>query len=223
MPSEVDICNLALGHLGDDATVASLDPPEGSAQADHCARFYPMARDLMLDAHRWGFATRRVSLALLSAVPPSSWRYAYALPGDALNLIAVLAPDAMDDSSVGVPVFSGYGCVPVEQPGNYTPQPFVTEVAADGTPVLYTNQANAVLRYTARVTDPTQFPPTVVQGIATMLASMLAGPVLKGDTGIKAAALWGDRADKWLKQAKESDANQQHQQVAQSTSWITNR
>lgn len=55
------------------------------------------------------------------------------------------------------------------------------------------------------------------------LASMLAGPVLKGETGIKAAALWGDRADTWLKQAKESDANQQHQQVVQVPSWIANR
>ncbi|MGZ3184411.1 MAG: hypothetical protein ACXU8N_18395 [Telluria sp.] len=221
MPSEVDICNLALASLGDDATVASLDPPEGSAQADHCARFYPMARDLVLDSHRWGFATRRVALALLSAAPPSAWRYAYALPGDMLNAISVLAPDALDDNGVGTPVFGS--CAPVDQPGNYTPQPFVTEIAADGTPVLYTNQVNAVLRYAAQVTDPTVFPPTVVQGIAMRLASMLAGPVLKGETGIKAASLWGDRAEKWLAQAKESDANQQHQQVAQTTSWIGNR
>lgn len=223
MPSEVDICNLALGNLGDDATVASLDPPEGSAQADHCARFYPLARDLMLDAHRWGFSTRRASLALLSAAPPSAWLYAYALPGDALNLISVLAPDAPDDNSAAMPVFSTYGCAPINQPGIYTPQPFVTETAADGTPVLYTNQANAVLRYTARVTDPSLFPPTFVQGLAMRLASMLAGPVLKGDDGIKAAALWSDRADKWLAQAKESDANQQHQQVMQAPSWIANR
>jgi hypothetical protein len=223
VPSEVDICNLALANLGDDATVASLDPPEGSAQADHCARFYPMARDLVLDAHRWSFATRRVSLALLSMTPPSAWLYAYALPGDALNLISVLAPDAMDDNSVCVPTFSGYGCAPAYVPGTYTPQPFVTEIAADGTSVLYTNQPNAVLRYAAQVTDPSKFPPTVVQGIAMRLSSMLAGPVLKGADGIKAAALWGDRADAWLKQAKESDANQQRQQVVQAPSWIANR
>lgn len=223
MPSEVDICNMALGHLGDDATVASLDPPEGSAQADHCARFYPMARDLTLDAHRWGFSTKRASLALLSVTPPSSWRYAYALPGDVLNLISVLAPDALDDNSVSAPIFPGYGRVLVDQPGNYTPQPFVTEMAPDGGQVLYTNQENAVLRYTARVTDPSLFSPTCVHGIAMRLASMLAGPVLKGDTGIKAAALWGERADKWIAQAKESDANQQHQRVAQAPTWIANR
>lgn len=208
MSSEVDICNLALGHLGDDATVASLDPPEGSAQAEHCARFYPMARDLVLDAHRWGFATRRAPLALLSATPPSAWAYAYAQPADALNLIAVLAPDAPDDNSAT---------------GQYTPQPFIAETDDSGATVIYTNQQNAVLRYTRRITDPTMFPPTVVHGLSLMLASMLAGPVLKGDTGIKAAALWVDRAEKWLERAKESDANQQRQQVAQTPSWIANR
>lgn len=223
MPTEVDICNLALGHLGDDATVASLDPPEGSAQADHCARFYPMARDLMIDAHRWSFTTRRTSLALLSATPPSSWRYAYAMPNDALNLIAVLAPDASDDNSMTRVVFDGSGRTLVDQPGIYTPQPFVVETNADGTPVLYTNQVNAVLRYTADGTDPSVFPPTFVHGLSMRLASMLAGPVLKGDDGAKAAALWEGRADKWLAQAKESDANQQRQQVAYAPSWIVNR
>ena len=33
MASEVDICNLALAHLGDAATVSSINPPEGSIQA----------------------------------------------------------------------------------------------------------------------------------------------------------------------------------------------
>ena len=40
MASEVEICNLALARLGDAATVVSIDPPEGSAQAEHCAMFY---------------------------------------------------------------------------------------------------------------------------------------------------------------------------------------
>lgn len=51
MASEVDICNLALARLGDNATVASIDPPEGSAQAEHCARFYAIARDSLLEMH----------------------------------------------------------------------------------------------------------------------------------------------------------------------------
>lgn len=209
MSSEVDICNLALSYLGDDATVASLDPPEGSAQADHCARFYPIARDIMLDAHKWNFNTQRAALALLSTAAPSSWAYAYAQPSDVLDTIAVLAADAQDDTSIG------------QAP--YAPQPFVTEVNSAGATVIYTNQAGAVLRYTAHVIDSTKFSPLFVHALTMSLASMLAGPVLKGETGVKAAMVWADRAEKAMAKAAASDANQQHQQVVQSPSWIANR
>ena len=63
MASEVEICNLALAHLGDEATVASIDPPEGSAQAEHCQRFYPVSRNSLLEMHDWAFATKRATLA----------------------------------------------------------------------------------------------------------------------------------------------------------------
>ena len=42
MFSVVEICNLALSHLGDRATVVSIDPPEGSAQAEHCKTYWPL-------------------------------------------------------------------------------------------------------------------------------------------------------------------------------------
>ena len=76
MSSEVDICNLALSRLGDDASVASINPPEGSSQAEHCAQFYPIARNSMLQGHDWNFATRRETLALLSGVDTFNWSYA---------------------------------------------------------------------------------------------------------------------------------------------------
>ena len=72
MASPVDICNTALAYLGDVANVVSIDPAEGSAQAEHCARFYPLARDALLEMHDWGFATRRVALAGL-ANPTTQW------------------------------------------------------------------------------------------------------------------------------------------------------
>ena len=67
MASAVDICNLALSRIGDIASVQSIDPPEASAQAIHCARFYPVARDSMLERHPWGFATLRKTLKSIMA------------------------------------------------------------------------------------------------------------------------------------------------------------
>ena len=64
MATEVDICNLALAHLGDDATIASLSPPEGSAQAEKAARFYPIARNTLLEMHTWNFASKAWKLSI---------------------------------------------------------------------------------------------------------------------------------------------------------------
>jgi hypothetical protein len=231
MASEVDICNDALAMLGDEATVATIDPPEGSPQADHCARFYPKARDALLEMHQWGFATARVALGLLTATPPSTWQYVYAVPSDALNLIAILDPAAGDDLSVdlGPYVVTSSLDNPQEVPvsgglGLYTPQPFVNETLADGTQVIYTNQENAVLRYTRLVKDPTQFSPLFTEALTVSLASKLAGPVIKGAEGRAAAAeLRKEFMDVWLPRAIESDAGQRQLNLSQQVPWIAGR
>ena len=156
MASEIDVCNLALSHLGDTATIASLDPPEGSAQAEHCARFYPIARDSMLEMHAWGFATRRARLALLASGWPE-WNYAYAQPADALNIIAILPPSSSDDYSTGIPDSAG---------GPYVPQPFSCEINEAGASVIYSDQADAVLRYSSTVSDPTRFSPLFTMALS---------------------------------------------------------
>ena len=100
MSSVVDLCNLALSRLGDSATVASIDPPEGSSQAEHCSRFYPIARDSLLEMHDWKFATRRAPLSELT-VDSFNWAHAYAEPNGALRIISVLdATQSAEDESL---------------------------------------------------------------------------------------------------------------------------
>lgn len=218
MASEVDICNLALARLGDTATVASLNPPEGSAQAEHCARFYPMARDSLLEMHPWGFSTQRISLALLSAGWPE-WDYAYAQPNDAINILAVIPPAATDDYSVAYSIDnqSNYSA------GSYTPQPFSCEVDGDGNEVIYTDQVNAVLRYTSRVTDTTKFSPLFTDALAWLLASYLAGPIYKGESGAAAARTCMSAFNMMYSKAITSDANQRKVNPVQNVSWMAGR
>lgn len=188
MASEVDICNISLGRLGDSANIQSINPPDGSAQAEHCMRFYPIARDSLMEMHSWGFCVRRVALASLASNPASGWGFAYIQPTDILNTIGVLDPNAQDDLSVGIAYPSQWNEVPLTNGGVYTPQPFQLESLADGTDILLTNQANAVLRYTARVTDTAKFSPLFTDCLTWSLASMLAGPVIKGEAGMAMAA-----------------------------------
>lgn len=224
MASVVDICNLALGHLGDIASVTSIDPPEGSAQAEHCARFYPIARDTLLEMHNWNFASRRVIPAQLTSTWPE-WKYAYQVPSDIINMVSVLPPDAQDDYSTRwAPTdapWTNYS--PVVAAGRYVPQPYTIEVMADGTQILYTNQKDAVLRYTQRVDDPTRFSPLFTLTLSWHLASMLAGPVIKGDMGQAEGKRCAAVMAALLAQAESSDANQRNIKPEHIVSWVSGR
>jgi hypothetical protein len=226
MASVVDICNLALAHLGDNATIASIDPPEGSAQAEHCQRFYPIARDTLLEMHSWSFATKRAYGAQVENTWPM-WKYAYAMPPDSQDIIAVLPPEALDDYTTRFnpqtypDFYSNYS--PTVAAGQYVPQRFAVETAADGTEIVLTNQEQAVLRYNAKAIDPTKYSPLFTVTLSWHLASMLAGPVIKGDQGAAEAKRCVAMMNLYLGKAMEADANHRKIHPEQIVPWIAGR
>ena len=225
MASEVDICNLALSHLGDSATVASIDPPEGSAQAEHCARFYPIALAALQEMHAWGFCTKRTLLAQVDN-PSSTWQYAYALPSNLINILSVLDSAATDDySATSQQAAQAQGLTyPLNNlMGGYTPQDFSTETNDAGDDILLTNQADAVLRHTILVTDTSKFSPLFVVGFSHLLASHLAGPVLKGELGRAENKAQLALFDAWFKKASASDAGQRRSIPYQQVGWMNVR
>lgn len=174
MASVVDICNLALAHVGDEAQVAAITPPDGTIQSAHCARFYPMVRSALLEMHPWTFAVKRATLAEVDNELPDDWGYAYSLPSTCLRPLSALLP--------GMPerFFGGEDT----DAGSY---PYIIEAAEDGSKVLYANVETATLRYIDLITDTTKYTPTFVLCFARLMASYLAGPILKGETGTKVA------------------------------------
>lgn len=222
MSSSVDICNLALSHLGDAATVASIDPPEGSQQAEHCQRFYPVARDAMLDVHPWSFATKRTALAsLVLDANVTQWSYVYAKPADALDILSVLPSDSSDDYNGSRSYVNQDVLTTVVT--SYSPQTFSSEVSAVGANVIYTNQETAVCRYISYLTDTTKFPPAFVMALSYNLAALLAGPVIKGDIAANQAMRCLALADVWMKKAIDVDSKQRKANVSHNVPWISGR
>ena len=217
MTTAAAVANLALSHLGDDATVVNLDPPEGSAQAEQAALFYPIARDALIEMYPWNFALRRTSLALLDEEPCTQWRYGYALPSNVLGVFAVAGPEDTDDF-----VGTAYGPLVAINGVN----DFEIEGLADGTRVLYTNVADARIRYTVAVTVPSFFPPLFTLALSYFLASFLAGPVLKGETGRTVAAQMLQIMGGFLNKAQTMDAKQRRAnrvREAHVAPWMNNR
>jgi hypothetical protein len=184
--SSIDIANLALSHLGDSANISDFD--EGSTQADHCGRFYPIARDALFEMHDWAFATKRVALAEFSDPPDTAWEYAYALPAGYIKAIAVLAEDAADDQG----------------------QRFEIEADANGNGIVFTNVENATMRFVKRIEDTARFSPLFVNALSRLLASYVAGPLIKGSEGMAVGKAQYNVFIVELAAAVGSDSNSRH-------------
>ena len=222
MATEVDICNLALAHLGDDATIASLNPPEGSAQAEKAARFYPIARNSLLEMHTWNFAAKRGNIALTTN-SLDQWDYAYVAPADMMSPVAIISPTAQNDYATRMSAGDTPGGItsnyaPTIVAGQYTPQQFSLE--GD---LIYTNQENAMLRYQSFITDPSLFSPLFVITLSWHLASMLAGPVIKGDQGAAEVKRCTQMMVNYLASAKQSDNLHRDITVEHIVPWTSGR
>jgi hypothetical protein len=85
MATRIDVCNLALGRIGQEA-IATLD--EASNEARMLNRFWDPDRKSVLRAHPWNFATETSELAeVLDPVP--DFDYVYELPADCIRALTL--------------------------------------------------------------------------------------------------------------------------------------
>ena len=82
--SDEQICSNALAMLGQGpiTDLAGTNP-----HAIMCNSIYASTRDALLEEHAWGFATKRVALAVSTTTPESGYDYQFALPADCLRVL----------------------------------------------------------------------------------------------------------------------------------------
>lgn len=183
MASVVQICNMALSHIGSHATISSISPPDGSVEAGHCATFYDQARTELIDTGNWRFALSRSTLAPLATNLSDTWLYSYSLPSDCMSPKRILRKGA------GLTVFNQDTTVYFHEANDDDGADFLVE--GD---VLYTNEPEATLVYARDVTDTTKFNPSFTTVLSFMLASYLAGPIVKGNEGLRLGDAMRERA-----------------------------
>jgi hypothetical protein len=148
MSSEVEICNMALSHLGADPISELV---EASNEARECNRVYEMARDFVLEAHPWGWAQKTVLLAELGT-PPLGWIYRYGYPSDCLKAILI----GLDLKETELPV------------------PFEIRAGDDlNTKVIICDKYQATLQYTAKVTNTEMFSPMFAMALSYYIAFLI--------------------------------------------------
>lgn len=219
MVSDIDICNMALSFIGDTARIISIKPSDGSTQSDLCSRFYPIALRSTLEMHNWAFATRRTECVAATVTHDhdhshdmelsaqtcdcSEWDYFYQLPKHFLKAIAVL---------------------PNESPNDYEQsQDFTVQLDSTGIPRLYTDTEDAVLLYTEYVVETHLMPPMFQMAVAWHLASMLAGPILKGDVGAAESKRCLQMMAAYVSKAAKTDSDVRRIHPEHNAPWISGR
>jgi len=180
MAADVDIANMALGHLGTRATIQSLT--ENTAEARELNRWYTTVRDGLLRQLDWNFARVTQTLAL-TGTAPTRWTYSYAYPSDCLKFWRIDA---------GLP--SGSPVVPLE-------------IGSDGTNrLIWTDYQQAVGIYTQRVTDPNMFDPEFSMAFSVTLAAMVCYAITNK---AELATRLENKAMSLIEKAKAENANEQ--------------
>jgi len=83
--NDIALCSRALMRIGC-APISSFD--DGTAESEIAGALYAPARDALLSAYGWSFATGQVQLAVLDDAPLADYQHAYGLPNDFLRAMS---------------------------------------------------------------------------------------------------------------------------------------
>lgn len=153
MASKVQICNFALINIGQ-RVISSLEDKTPAAAL--CEQFFEMARDAVLSAHPWNFATRFDYLAQIADDSVPGWDFLYMRPSNCLTVIKLFGDGTTDEN----------GEVFEELTSNKS-----------GHRAIGANTEQAQIKFTAKVEDPSVFSPLFVEALAYKLGAFLAHPL----------------------------------------------
>ena len=164
----VDICNRALDLIGHTKRITSIGTPFESAEAEACAQHYESCRTELLESHQWNFATVKRELVALAESDDPAFQFAYQMPDEVLEVLAVQHAEATAD---------GF------EADRAVPQDFKIHADENDVVRIYSDLDDAWCRYTKYVTNPNLFSPQFLNALTWLLASRLAGPIIKGAEG----------------------------------------
>lgn len=194
MASKVEIFNMALDFIEGPALVEIAT--EDTNEARVCRRHYESSRDSTLRGHPWNFATTYMTLADLGTPPNTKWDYMYAYPTDCARALEIVNYIATTRIEFEVAYHLTHGRV------------------------IYTDQEDADLRFTATITDTEMFDPNFTAALAALLGFRICGAV-NGSKEKKGAALSTWRT--MLSAAGAADAGEGMQENNIDAAWIEAR
>lgn len=220
MPSQISICNTALGRIGISELIEDITDPNTRART--CNNLYENVRDQVLEDFPWDFAQTVVSLAMLSDEYELGYKYRYGVPADCLRIQVVTdAAGGRWGGMTGSAIWN-YG---IAFGPNFPRAQFRVMANRDALParMILCDLPEAYLWYTMKAEDPNQWSALFASAFAWKLAAELALP-LAADSSMAATA--GQMYLAEVSRAEVLSLSQQQSQPTQyepSQEWLNAR
>ncbi len=225
MTSPVDICNMALGQIGEQITIQSISPPKPpTVAANTAALYYAPKISSLMRAAPWNFTRATRSLTLLKSAmdlstgapsanpPPLPFLFEYLYPPECLDARFIPRFSNLNTSSVSSSV------TPLTTAPNATfwpvltaevPATFVVAMDTDSNgnqiKVILTDEPFAILVYTARIDDCNLWDANFVDAAVHTLAAFFVNPLNRNAALMKQNI---DIARQIIAEARVSDGNE---------------
>lgn len=214
MPSEVEICNLALANIRA-ASINSLT--ETSLQAQICALKYPFCRDFMLENAPWNFAHRFKPLALLTD-EIFNYAYVYQYPSDCLrvnHLVLNFAEVEAQSAGLRSRFFDSEFPRPnLKRQVKY--EIFNIGTGTAGNRVIAANESELRIDYRAKIEDPNLFSFEFVMALSHFLAAEIALPIIGVEMGRQVRSDSIQLYQEYVDAASQSDLNEGYDEPSDS-------
>ncbi|MCD8286779.1 MAG: hypothetical protein LUD50_06120 [Clostridia bacterium] len=147
--SKTKIFNIALHNLGISSVLQNTD--QSDIKAIILNNYYEAARDTVLEAHEWSFATTEKELSVSTSESPNpNFKFAFTYPNDCIASRAIISPFDRKEKK------------------------FELMTDSNGQKLILTNHNPCQLRYTRRVENETLFTANFVTCLGFYLAYLAA-------------------------------------------------
>lgn len=158
--TDVDICNLALSHIGQGAITLAEYTGGLNESARHLKTIYDSSRDNVLRMKDWRFASVKEALVVTADNIPG-WAYIYTHPAKCLHINKIFYDvESQNPDPIEFEVIFIIGVAP-----------------AVDRKVIATNYDDAYIDYVYQVTDPALFDTSFVTAFSYFLAAQIAKPL----------------------------------------------
>lgn len=236
MADQLSVANRALLAVGARAQISSLNPSDGSDEANSISVLWTPTFEALARTAQWGCLRQQATLSLLQAAqgtpenpsglsyptPPNPWLYAYAYPSDCLN-IRWIVPSFPISEGGSTPPTTINNAAGTWLPSGGQIQYQISQIKdVNGSPILVvlTNQDQAQAVYTVNQPNPATWDSLFQQAMVNSLGAYLV-PALSLSMPLMQMAI--KAAEVAIAQARAVDGNEGVTSMDHLPDWMAAR